>query len=322
MKILGAGMAGLLAANILRRNRPIIYEKQGDLPDNHSAVLRFRTDSVSRATGIPFRKVIVNKAIMKSTGELTSQPSIDLSNMYSRKVTGRIIDRSIINMTSEERYIAPPDFIKQMASSCEIMFNFNASKLIDSEFLYSEITDETKIEPIISTIPMPVLMNLLNLDPNKIGFDFNPIWILSADIVDPEIDVYQTIYFPDPDTMQYRASITGKRIIVEYLGNPGILGKQAMINTALRSFGLRNVHLGEIAIKHQPFGKIVPTNNLLRKNFIHSASEKFHIYSLGRFATWRQVLLDDLVRDVQFIEEFIAQRDLYSATKSLISINE
>ena len=57
MIIYGAGMGGLLTANMLRRYNPTIKEAQPSLPNNHDALLRFRSDKVAIATGIPFKKV-------------------------------------------------------------------------------------------------------------------------------------------------------------------------------------------------------------------------------------------------------------------------
>ena len=63
MIIFGAGLAGLLAGNILRKYHPKIYEAQNELPNNHSALLRFRTSDVGTACSIPFKRVKVSKAI-------------------------------------------------------------------------------------------------------------------------------------------------------------------------------------------------------------------------------------------------------------------
>ena len=61
--IYGAGLAGLLAANMLRGMSPTVFEAQGSLPNNHGALLRFRSDKAGTACGIPFKKVHVTKAI-------------------------------------------------------------------------------------------------------------------------------------------------------------------------------------------------------------------------------------------------------------------
>src|SRR5688572_5532364 len=85
LAIAGAGMAGLLAANLLRRHRPEVFERQLDLPHNHSALLRFRSPAVSDATGIPFRRVLIRKGIWDGK-RVVDRCSIPLANAYSQKV--------------------------------------------------------------------------------------------------------------------------------------------------------------------------------------------------------------------------------------------
>ena len=59
MIIIGAGQAGLLAARSLALHNPTIIEQQDELPNNHSALLRFRSSIVGDSVGIPFQKVRV-----------------------------------------------------------------------------------------------------------------------------------------------------------------------------------------------------------------------------------------------------------------------
>ena len=56
---------------------------------------------------------------------------------------------------------------------------------------------------------------------------------------------------------------------------------------------------------HQEFGKIRPIDENIRKEFIFQMTSKHNIYSVGRFATWRQLLLDDVVDDLKVVEQFI-----------------
>jgi hypothetical protein len=307
MKIIGAGMAGLLAANMLRRHHPVVYERKDQLPDNHAAVLRFRNEGVSRATGIPFKKVNVHKAIIDVMGKIHTTTNLQLSNMYAQKVVGRVLPRSIISLDPVERFIAPPDFVQQMAQCVDIRFNSTAVFDVDS----------ASVMPIISTMPMPELMKQLcwNDIPQ---FNYSPVWVVSADIIDPFVDVYQTLYFPDEELPLYRASITGNRVILEFISEPQNPICGSLADEWLAAFGITPKELANEKVTIQRYGKISPIDELTRKNFIFNASQERHIYSLGRFATWRQILLDDLIHDIQFIESFITQRDLYHAQKSII----
>ena len=110
MIVYGAGLAGLLSANMLRRFKPIIREAQTSLPNNHSALLRFRSNGVGAACGIPFKKVMVQKAI-RYEQNIIKESNLFFNNMYALKVTGSVINRSINNLQEVQRYIAPLDLI-------------------------------------------------------------------------------------------------------------------------------------------------------------------------------------------------------------------
>ena len=306
--IYGAGLAGLLAGNMLRSLRPHVWEAQEELPNNHSALLRFRTDKVGTACAIPFKKVRVQKAIWYD-GKLHTQPNLMLSNLYSQKVTDAILNRSINNLDPVERYIAPLDVISQMAGNCDITYG-SALDMDRIEQLTSE-TWSSDIPAIVSTIPMPVLMKILGWQDIP-EFPSQQIWTLKATIDEPDCDVYQTIYYPDPTSDVYRISIIGNVVISEFIRKPQAnIGPH--ISEALREhFGIKPRKLVDLKESHQYYGKIRPIDEELRKEFIFEATSKYNIYSVGRFATWRQLLLDDVVEDIQHVEKFIRTRSNYS----------
>ena len=57
---------------------------------------------------------------------------------------------------------------------------------------------------------------------------------------------------------------------------------------------------------------------MVRKELIHRLSMEANVYSLGRFATWRNILLDDVVEDARRIQRMMDQQDANS--KRLTSI--
>ena len=72
---------------MFRKWSRIVYEKQDSLPNNHNALLRFRTNQGWHlARAIPFKKVKVTKAI-KYDKQIITEPNLFFSNMYSQKVT-------------------------------------------------------------------------------------------------------------------------------------------------------------------------------------------------------------------------------------------
>src|SRR5580765_6406324 len=118
MIIVGAGLAGLLCANMMIRRKPTVVEKQPQLPNNHSAVLRFRTAVVGDVLGVPFRQVNMIKCPVPWRNPVSD------SLAYSYKCTGKYLsDRSITaGIVQQTRYIAPSDLIDRMAQDVDINF--------------------------------------------------------------------------------------------------------------------------------------------------------------------------------------------------------
>jgi len=309
MIIYGAGMSGLLAANMLHKLKPVVHEAATALPDNHGALLRFRSDAVSKATGIDFKKVWVQKAVLGLDGVLTTNPSVQLQNMYSLKVTKKAAGRSIMNLAPGERFIAPDNFIAELAKDVNIVYD-------------SPLYNLQKAEPSISTIPMDAMMRLSGWE-NVPDFEFQSIWTITADIITPVTELYQTIYVPDPHDDAYRVSITGDKIIVELINCPYAIplvleeDREAAEDELCRYLSLffgkqQPLAFNNVKLKHQKYGKLLPLQDNVRKEFILALTDLYNIYSLGRFGTWRQILMDDVVKDVRIIESMVSNRDAYS----------
>lgn len=298
MRIFGAGIAGLLAGCIFQNARIIEARKQTE--PGHKALLRFRSPAVGDALGIEFKRVRVNKGIWYDGAY--HQPNILLANMYSRKVVGRLADRSIWNLDPVDRYIAPEDFIDMLIERCASRVEWE-----------TEITAETIMnnpEQAISTLPMDVMYKLIHGgNPAEQKFESAPIVVRRWRV--PNANVYQTVYYPDLDTPLYRASITGDLLIAEYIGGDSVA------LPPLESFGIQMRHVEPIETVSQRYGKIVPIDNVWRKKFIYSLSTNYNIFSLGRFGTWRNLLLDDVLDDIAVVKRLmnsgIYDRSVYSA---------
>jgi hypothetical protein len=292
MKIYGGGLAGLLAGTQFQN--AIIFEAGPADQAQHKAVLRFRTPAVSEATGIDFRKVRVHKGIF-SEGRPAS-PSIRLANQYSMKVVGCLQDRSIWHLDPVDRYIAPETFLEQLAERCGDRIQWNHS--ITENLLQMDLAYQ---EPIISTLPMIVMAKLIGKPIPKqddLNFTSSPITVKRWRI--PKSDVFQSIYFPDPDTPLFRASITGDLLIAEYVSPPSLL---AFVDTEIaEAFGIDQIDPEQIDTTTQRFGKIIAINDAWRKQYIYELSRDHNIFSLGRFGTWRNILLDDVLHDIAVIK--------------------
>lgn len=315
-------MAGLLAANMLRRHEVKVLEKAQSLPDNHTAVLRFKTTAVSDATGIPFTKETVHKGLLKND-EVVNTATLQDSNRYSLMVTGgNLFNRSIMNLESGERWCAPKDFVQQMARKVDIMFNVNCGfgSHTNPDFIMPD-------QPVISTVPMPFMMDMMGWR-NLPEFKYLPVWTIKTTVLGPTIKVCQTIYNINRLSW-YRATLHGQELTLEFMDEPAESMVQEVIVEAMRAFGfgidfVRDLS-GEIkGYSHEygfstgaptlnkiAIGKIQPIDETVRKRFLLWLTEKHNIYSLGRFATWRNILLDDIVKDVKQIESMIERQHTY-----------
>ena len=289
MKIYGAGIAGLLAGCHFQRATILEAGSEGQV--QHKAVLRFRTPAVGDAVGIDFRKVRVHKGLWFEGKDAV--PSIKLANWYSKKVVSKLADRSIWNLDPADRYIAPEDFLAQLAERC-------AGRIVwDHPVTRDEVFNAT--EPAISTLPMSLMNKWVMEHYGAVGsnapeFKFAPIVVRRWRI--PGADVFQTVYFPSPETTLYRASITGDLLIAEYIDDSDDYD-------LFPAFGLSAAECEPIEKVSQRYGKIAKIDDGWRKNFMFELTTRHQIYSLGRFGTWRNVLMDDVLHDIGVVKKLM-----------------
>ena len=297
MIIIGAGISGMLAAQYFRSKEPIIIEKKESLPNNHKALLRFRSDAVSNLTGIRFKKVKVRKMIVHD-GIKVTESNFYLNNMYSMKVTGCIRSRSAIDLTPVERYIAPDYFVNKLSNGLNIEYGTDATKFIEKQM-------EDDSEPLISTMPINTLAEILSY-PLKSNPRTTSIWTITFLIGGLDIDVYQTIYYPEAGLDIYRLSITGSKVIAEF-NVPVTEVVLNMIKYLLENdFAISGFEVVDLESGYQKHGKLIPDNNDEIKDFVGTITRDYNIYSLGRWATHRQILMDDVVKDIRIIDNMIS----------------
>lgn len=290
MIILGAGMSGCLAGLINPQAQ--IYEAQEEPPINHNAVLRFRDDSVSKVTGIPFKKVTVHKGLFAYNHFLP--PDISYANMYSSKVLGEITDRSIWNLDPVVRYVAPPNFQEQL-------FNLVASRVELGISANCDLINEEG--EAISTIPLPTIFKILNIDIPALDFRYQEISTWRYQLIG--CNVHQTIYYPGRETPAYRATITGDSLIIETVKDHPL---PLDLDYILNSFSLQDQDFnGQVSQHTQHFGKIAEIDDFTRRQTLYWLTKEFGIYSAGRFAIWKNILMDDVLQDLRVIKEMQAK---------------
>lgn len=286
--IVGAGLAGLIAAHAWPSAS--ILEATAAPRAMHRALLRFRSDAVANLTGIQFRKVRVFKGIWSENR--FAPPSIRVANQYAKKVVGRLAgDRSIWSLDPVDRFVAPDTFYEQLVEAASQRTFWDTS------------ADLATMRPgIISTAPLPVALQALGIEP-ELNFERAGIMVVRCRV--KGADVFQTVYFPDEETPMYRASITGDTLIIEAMIND-VAAKdwlpRALVLVA-RAFAAEVTQV--IDVVEQKYGKIVPIADTDRKRLLFSLTHQRGIYSLGRFATWRNILLDDVVQDIHVIKRLM-----------------
>lgn len=313
--IIGAGLAGLIAAHAFPGAKVLEANPPGD--GAHKAVLRFRTDKVARLTGLDFRAVTVRKGIW-FRGDYV-RPNIAHANHYERKVLGPAAplkgDRSIWNLEAAARFVAPEDFHAQLLGQVRDRVHYNTAYDFEGR-------DPTQA-PIINTAPLPVVMRSVNPDSaaeQLRALVFRRAAIRVRRFMLAAADLFQTAYFPDPDLAVYRASITGNMLIVELTEEapPGDPADAASLEAVARAFGLGGelALTAELPATTQRYGKIAPMPESTRKQLLFDLTHNYGIYSLGRFATWRNILLDDVVDDIAVIKRLLRSASAYDLRRS------
>lgn len=289
-RIIGAGLSGLIAAHAWQV--PVVEAAQEPRP--HKALLRFRSDNVSRLTGIDFKRVLVRKGIW-SRGAFVA-PDIALANAYSVKILGNILgDRSIWNLDPVERFIAPEDFQERLREHVWHRLTYG----VRDDFMGSA--------PFISTAPLPVALAALGIDTDH-EFHRSPIVVQRYRV--PHCDAHQTVYFPDAEIPLYRASITGDVLIVE------AMEEAAVKEIICSAFGIRLDDCEPLGAVNQEYGKIINLKHGERKALLFRLTHDHGLYSLGRFACWRNMLLDDVADDIGVIKKLMNSGNTYDLRKA------
>lgn len=287
--IVGAGLAGLIAAHAWPKASIVEASPQPNAA--HRALLRFRTEAVATLTGIEFRRVTVRKGLW-ADGEFCAT-NIRWANAYARKVIGAMVgDRSIWSLDTVERFIAPDTFYEQLIESVGHRVQWSTP---------ADFAGATPLAPIISTAPLPVVLAAVGKDP---GVDFPRAPIQVQRWIVPNADVFQTVYFPEEHLALYRASITGHTLIAESVATRGDDPHESE-HALERAFGLSLSDCQPLGTTTQRYGKIAPIHDPLRKHLLFQLTHEHNIFSLGRFATWRNILLDDVVADIGVVKRLL-----------------
>jgi hypothetical protein len=309
MVIIGGGLAGAMAFNYFRRFNPELYEAKKE-PEKHRAILRIKDSQVGVILGCPMKEIEAERTAYYG-GKLNSKANITASNQYSIKVSDSIKKRSISNLGKVKRFIMDGKInLKGSVFGAKLYRMTEVGKMLYFSGNSSKQNCFVNYDICINTIPLPSLLQIggINLSEKfdlQNTFKSQQIFVLSYGI-SIDVDVCQTIYFPEPEYNIYRASIENKRLIIESVDlEPNI--DEIMLVEKLFGLNLFNVTIfKDGCLSILPFGKIINMDNDIRRLIILKLTERYNIYSLGRYATWKSIRLDDLVSDLKRIENMIA----------------
>ena len=114
----------------------------------------------------------------------------------------------------------------------------------------------------------------------------------------------------------YRASITGDMLIAEFSSADAESPMDAAMDDIKCAFGVNITALEFLGVSTQRYGKIDPISDTARKNLLFQLTHKHNVFSLGRFATWRNILLDDVVDDITVIKRLLRASSEYELRKA------
>lgn len=300
--ILGAGMAGAMAYGYFRSYNPEVYDAKTD-DDVKYAIMRLKDKSIGLILGTPLKEIKVDKACYYK-GKLYDNSNIMLSNLYSYKVNDKLNSRSIDHLNKATRFILNDKI------SLPTNYNHEFKDVVHKDVVFKAPPHAAvlkKYDICISTLPMSHMVKIKGMEKFKdVSFHSKPICVKKFKLKIKSC-VNQTIYFPDPELQTYRASIEEGEFIVESIE---IKPNEAEIEEIANAFGLDLSMMdfdNEFENKH---GKIIPIDPDIRRSIIAELTEKFNIYSLGRFATWRNLRTDDLIDDLKKIDKIIKVSNL------------
>ena len=306
--VIGAGIAGTVAARALSRYQVTVVDARPSVP-LHGAVLHLRDPSVAKYLGVPVREVCVRKEVFYN-GHLWSEPSIHLNNLYSLKLYGQLGRRSLNDLGEVKRWIIDGEIPE--LENCRLGTRVSSlstegdpavtGEVVKAVFSPTRGAKSEYFDWIVSTAPMETNFKITGLDPvSPDSFGSRPIFFTRYKLRCIS-NVHQVIYFPDPeDGPVYRAAIDDCTLIIEGIGDISAIS----VETVLKAFGLRGFNLIRIPEPESTgeirFGKISVMPEIERRANILRLTRSAKLFSFGRHAIWKPIRSDHLPEDIDKI---------------------
>ena len=299
MKILviGAGISGLIAEGAFRGEDVTVCDPKISSAESngHTAVMRLRDESVGKYVRCSLEEITAHKAVYFQ-GKLHNEANIMMNNLYSLKAYETLGDRSLGELGAVKRYL-----ITKFAGDIHSGHLGCKVSKISADSVEFDNGESERYDVIISTIPMPSLLRMVDLGVTTPEFEWNSVFVSTAHIK-IHSTVHQTIYFPSNNDSPYRATIEGQRFIVESMEEIS----EFDLYHCLEKFGLNEDYICNITSHAQDIGKILPINDIVRRRIMGDLTNKFRIYSFGRFAVWKPLRVDQTLDDIEKIKRLIS----------------
>jgi hypothetical protein len=171
--------------------------------------------------------------------------------------------------------------------------------------LVSEFTMQTRI---VSTIPMAAILKICELQANPTVEVARKVYVYRYEMA-PGTDLYQTIYFPSENILPFRASVTGNVLIIESMTKLLSWDSDLAMVMAAFGFNLDDIVRGVREESVITNGKMIDLPRDEREAILYELTRDFGVFSVGRFATHRNILLDDVVGDLDKVERLMNASD-------------
>lgn len=321
--IVGGGLSGLIMGlELTKRGEDyIIIEKNGKPVE---AKLHYLHADISQYFPFKLREVEIVTNWMDNAFHMRADaPTIEDMNRFSHVTTGTIFQNSmkfLITKTLGKGWI--PETGIENISQLVTQFNKNKPMIgceligVDDNVAFVKQTSEVKdpengsmvnheemieieFEKIVSTIPLPFLLKVLNIETEQ-QFKTEPLKMTEVYFDDKYYDdLFQIVYLPYAPYGYSRVSILGNRIVLEKANGEfeASEGENRIgVKDILRKL-LPNADFSKAKFEDMVnwYGRYIPIEESHRAQIVRTLEDK-NILLLGRYAEWTYRRTDHIVK--------------------------
>lgn len=242
-----------------------------------------------------------------------------MANLYSQRITGRNTPTAINHIDGKSKAGYFPDSGDLQEIIKFYLSNQGGKVLYKSKVIgvntkertvaLHDVFDYVPYKILINTTPMPMLLDMMkNNGIVEQKFEYSKIYIYKGQSINTQ-DLYQEIYIPEfDDSSFYRMLIYNDTVIAESSEDLGPSGKDLFHNDVKTVFGLT---MGRAVDQYElKSGRFIPIKDQIRKSIIGELTDKFNIFSFGRYGTWSYKRSDMLPKDAKDLIELIGYKGI------------